>query len=85
LTKLFDKIKSVPTLSIALFTVLAAIARWRGYSTTYAQLSRVVLAPLTQCPLALRVRRFIRSSECLLLAQLSPSAYVRYLAHPSRS
>jgi len=31
----------------ALFGILAAIARWRGYRATYPQLSRTVLAPRT--------------------------------------
>ena len=65
-SKNLTKLRACPAFSIALFTVLAAIARWLSYRATYAQLSRVVLEPLTQCPLALRVRRFIRSSECLL-------------------
>ncbi|RPH64816.1 MAG: hypothetical protein EHM89_00785 [Acidobacteria bacterium] len=31
----------------AIFGTLAPIARWRGYSATYPQLSRIVLAPRT--------------------------------------
>jgi hypothetical protein len=30
-----------------IFGALAPIARWRGYSATYPQLSRIVLAPRT--------------------------------------
>lgn len=36
-----------PAVQRALFTVLAPIARWRGYRATYPQLSRSVLAPRT--------------------------------------
>ena len=36
-----------PAVQRAIFAALAPIARWRGYRSTYPQLSRIVLAPRT--------------------------------------
>jgi mannose-6-phosphate isomerase-like protein (cupin superfamily) len=39
-----------PMVQRAIFGALAPIARWRGYSATYPQFSRIVLAPRTERP-----------------------------------